>query len=182
MSDCSGDWVTVSAPYLTPRADGQRDAWTDEAAQRGRSGLQELREVAEVDPPEDVAEALRLAAGEKVVVRRRTMLLDGQPIELTDSHFPGRIARGTALAEHRKIHGGSVTLLADRGYVADKAVEEITFRPAAADEAELLGLPLEAPVIVLFRTVLTAEGVPFEVSVMTMVPEGRRLRYQIRMG
>ncbi|HWO68322.1 MAG TPA: UTRA domain-containing protein, partial [Umezawaea sp.] len=56
---------------------------------------QRLREVAEVEPPREVAEALSVAEGELVVVRRRVMSLDGRPVELTDSYYPVAIARGT---------------------------------------------------------------------------------------
>lgn len=182
MSNCPGDWVTISTPYLTPRAEGQRDAWTDEAEQRGRSGTQVLREVTEVVPPDDVAGALRLTTGETAVLRRRTMFLDDQPVETVKSYFPSTVARGTALAESQKIRGGATTLLAALGFLAAEAREDITFKPATDEDAAELQLPAGVPVIVLTRTVYAADGTPFEASVMTMVAEGRRLRYQIKMG
>ena len=79
------DWVSVSLPYVTG---GASDAWAAEAAGRGGSGTQRLRMVSEVTPPRSVAEALETPAGEQVVVRRRVMLLDEKPVELTDSYYP----------------------------------------------------------------------------------------------
>ncbi|WP_067485579.1 UTRA domain-containing protein [Actinomadura hibisca] len=174
-------WVTTSVPYLTPRQAGQLDAWSEEAAQAGRVGTQKLRDVAEEVPPAEVAVALGIAADERAVVRRRTMLLDGGPVELTDSWYPAEIARGTALAELGKIKGGAVTLLADLGYRVDDAREEVAARGASAEEAAELEIEEGAPVLVLRRTSLTAEGKPFEVSVMVNVP-GRNLRYRVKAG
>jgi hypothetical protein len=33
-------WIVNSLPYLTPQAEGQPDAWSQEAAGAGRSGTQ----------------------------------------------------------------------------------------------------------------------------------------------
>ncbi len=110
------------------------------------------------------------------------MLLDGRPVELTDSWYPVEIADGTALAAMGKIKGGAVTLLANLGHSVHEAREDIAFRNATADEAAELNLPAGTPVIVLSRTCLDAEGVVFEVSVMVMVAEGRRLRYRLIAG
>jgi DNA-binding GntR family transcriptional regulator len=155
------------------------DAWSEEAAQAGRVGTQQIREVVTDEPPLDIAAALRLPPGAQAVVRRRTMLLDDIPVELTDSWYPAGIAVGTALASAGKIKGGSVTLLAELGYAVHEAREDITFRSATADEALALETSPGTPVIVLFRTCFTAAGVPFEASVMVMLAEGRHLRYRL---
>ncbi|MEZ0074451.1 GntR family transcriptional regulator [Planotetraspora sp. GP83] len=175
-------WVGSSASYVSPRAAGQTDAWTEELAVNGRQGSQLLREVAEVVPPLLVAGALRLPEGETAVVRRRVMLVDERPVELTDSYYPLSVAAGTGLAAARKIPGGAPTLLAQLGHVPSEVIEDLTVRPATAAEAEALGLEEGAPVILLVRLVRSADGVPFEVSVMTMVPEGRHFRYSLKVG
>jgi GntR family transcriptional regulator len=175
-------WIVNSLPYLSPRLEGQAEAWSEEAARAGRAGTQRIREVVTDVPPADVSLALGLPPGASAVVRRRTMLLDGQPVELTDSWYPAKIAAGTALAAPGKIRGGAVTLLGSLGYAVHEAREDITVRAAAAGEAAELGLPVGTPVIVLSRTCLTAEGTPFEASVMVMVAEGRHLRYRLTAG
>jgi len=175
-------WIVDSLPYLSPRLEGEVDAWTQEAAQAGRTGTQRLREVATEVPPSEVAAALGLVPGRPAVVRRRTMFLDDRPVELTDSWYPVEIAGGTTLAETGKIKGGAVTLLAGIGYPVHEAREDITFRGATSGEAAELGLAAGTPVIVLSRTCLNAEGVVFESSVMVMVAEGRHLRYRLVAG
>lgn len=175
-------WIVSSLPYLSPRQEGEVDAWTEEAASAGRVGTQRLRGVSLEVPPSDVCSALGLAPEEVAVNRRRTMLLDGQPVELTDSWYPTGIAGGTALATPGKIKGGAVTLLAEMGYAVHEAREDIVFRGATGDEAAELDLPPGTPVIVLSRTCLNAEGVAFEASVMVMIAEGRHLRYRLVAG
>jgi GntR family transcriptional regulator len=95
-------WVSTSQQYLAP---WQGDAWGQEAAATGGVGEQRLLNVAEEASAPEVASALGLQPGEPVIVRRRLMLLDGKPVELTDSYYPLAIADRTLLAETRKIPG-----------------------------------------------------------------------------
>lgn len=171
-------WASVSTPYLQPHRMGQADAWATEAAQHGRKGTHRLGEVGEQPAPPEVAERLRLTPGEQVVVRHRIVLLDDQPVELADSYYPVTIARGTRLAEPRKIPGGAVALLAELGYEPRYAEEDVHARPASADERQSLGLDEHGWVLVLTRTLRAENGEPVEVSVMTMNPWGRYLRYE----
>ncbi|MEW2393038.1 UTRA domain-containing protein [Streptomyces venezuelae] len=169
----SGD----SYAYVKPRRDGQADAWSEES---GKRGGQVLSEVAEVAPPADVASKFGLATGEKAVVRRRIILLDGSPVELADSYYPLPVARGTALAEKRKIKGGAPTLLAELGYRPRHVSEDLTFRPADEAEREGLELPPGSSVLTLLRTTTTAEGSLYEVQLMTMKAP-RTLHYEIEV-
>ncbi|MEV5347160.1 UTRA domain-containing protein [Streptomyces achromogenes] len=166
-----------SLAYVTARGDGQPDAWTQEAGPRGG---QRLTEVAEVIPPQDVAAALRLAPGESAIVRRRSILLDGEVIELADSYYPAAIARGTPLAEQRKIKGGAPTILAELGHRPRHVVEDLELRQATEFERETLALPQGATILALLRTTSTEDGSPFEVQFMVMKAP-RRLHYEIEV-
>ncbi|KUP97963.1 hypothetical protein AC529_04090 [Thermobifida cellulosilytica TB100] len=168
-----------SVDYVTPRAAGVPDPWS---AQGGGRTSQRLVEVAEVPAPEPVAEAFALAEGSPVVLRRRIMLFDGRPVELTHSYYPTPIASGTELAEPRKIPGGAPTLLARLGYPPHEVVEDISVRQATAVEAAELEITEGHPVLVLFRVTRAFDGTAFEASMMIMRPEGRHLRYRIMVG
>lgn len=163
--------------YVKPRNDGQADAWTEESAQRGG---QRLTDVAEVDLPGEVAAALRLPPGEKAVVRRRTILFDDDVIELADSYYPTTVARGTALAEKRKIKGGAPTLLAELGYRARYVSEDLELREANEFERQALALPQGANVLAVLRATSVEDGSPFEVQLMVMKAP-RRLHYEIEV-
>lgn len=166
-----------SLAYVTPRSEGQADAWTEESKQRGS---QRLAEVAEVMPPPAVAAALCLSPTEKAMVRRRVILLDGAVIELADSYYPLSVSRGTALAEKRKIKGGAPTLLTRLGYRPSHVSEDLEFREANDLERTALALPEGADVLTLLRTTTTEDGSPFEVQLMVMKAP-RRLHYEIEV-
>jgi DNA-binding GntR family transcriptional regulator len=68
------------------------------------------------------------------------------------------------------------------GYVARGALDDISVRGATGSESDLLGLPQGAPVIVVFRTTVSELDIPFEATVMVMVPEDRHLRYPLSVG
>ncbi|MFI6498721.1 GntR family transcriptional regulator [Nonomuraea typhae] len=172
-------WKSVSVPYIRSRADGEAEAWAQEAAEHGHTGSQQIRSVTEVQPPRDVRAALGTPDGEPAVVRQRLILLDEVPVELADSYYPVRIARGTRLAEARKIPGGAVTLLDQLGHRPARVEEDISARPATAEERQLLQLADGEWVLVLLRRILAANDEPVEVSVLTMVASGRHLRYDL---
>ncbi|MGW0506182.1 UTRA domain-containing protein [Micromonospora sp. NPDC003241] len=174
-------WLSVSMPYLRPRSDQPGDAWAADAAQQGGVGTQRLLHVGEVVPAAEIAAALGVEEGTPAIVRRRLMLLDDQPVELTDSYYPVTIARDTALAEPRKIRGGAIRLLAELGYVPKQATEDVYTREPEASERQVLDLTDGEWVLGLTRVLSTHEGVPIEVSVMAMTPAGRRLRYQMSL-
>ncbi|MGW0665327.1 UTRA domain-containing protein [Streptodolium elevatio] len=167
-------WIGDAQPYLAPRPAGERDAWTAEAAARGRRGGQRLLAVETVTPPPDV-EAF-FASSHPVILRRRLILLDDKPVELANSYYPARIAQGTRLAERGKIPGGAVTLLSQLGYIPeDDPIEDVGASVASAEECQLLELSDNMPVLVLTRFTRSTEGVPVEVSIMTGT---RHLQYR----
>jgi DNA-binding GntR family transcriptional regulator len=123
-----------------------------------------------------------LGTWEPVILRRRLVFLDDVPVEVADSYYPATIARGTALAETRKIKGGAVTLLANLGFRASVAHEQVTARQATAAERQLLEATDATWVLHLLRSVEDADGRPFEVSSMTMLASGRTLHYTVEIG
>ncbi|MCE7004328.1 UTRA domain-containing protein [Kibdelosporangium philippinense] len=172
----AGPWTSVSMPYVTARPS---DAWGAEAAEHGGKGTQKLLSVDEVEASAMIADVLSLAAREPVVVRRRLMLFNEHPVELVDSYYPATIARDTALAEHRKIRGGAVAFLAELGYPPRHVREDISARLATPEEQTALQLDGPSCVLLLSRTLMTNNQLPVEASVMTMVADGRRLRYEL---
>ncbi|MFJ6994746.1 GntR family transcriptional regulator [Streptomyces sp. NPDC003090] len=175
-------WTSTSMPYLTPRAQGQGDAWAEEAAAQGRRGTQRIVSAGEVAADDEPAALLGLPPGEPVVVRRRVIELDGEPVELTDTYYPAHIARGTPLAGTAKIRGGAVTLLAGLGHTGVRVVETVTARLPTAEERELLQLDSAQPVLRLARQTLDARDRPIQADLMTMPAHRQRLRYEMRTG
>lgn len=169
-------WTSVSMPYVTGAAG---DAWSAEAAAQGGTGTQRLLEVVERPAPEPVADALGLPPGQPVVLRSRLMLLDGHPVERVDSYYPASIARGTRLAELRKVPGGAVAHLTMLGYPSRRAVEDVTARLASQEEADEFGLQPPSCMVLISRVILSDDDLPVEASVMIAPADNRRLRYEI---
>ncbi|MEW2045857.1 UTRA domain-containing protein [Streptomyces sp. NBC_00377] len=175
-------WVSTSLPYLMPRGTGQGDAWAAEAAAQGRRGTQRIVHAGEVPAPADVAALLGVPEGEPVVVRRRLILLDDEPSELTDTYYPAAIAGGTRLAATAKIPGGALTLLAELGHVGVLVREDVTAGMPDGEERRALRTGPEEPVLRLVRLTLDQDDRPIQVDRMVMPALRQRLRYQIRIG
>ncbi|MGA5894679.1 GntR family transcriptional regulator [Streptomyces venetus] len=169
-------------PYLKPREQGQSDAWNADAAAQGRRGTQRIVHAGEVPAPSEVAQLLGISDGELVVVRRRLILLDDEPNELTDTYYPAAIARGTPLAGTAKIRGGAVTLLAELGHVGALVREDVTADLPGNEEQEALRLTPAEPVLRLTRLTLDADNKPIQVDRMVMPAQRQQLRYEIRIG
>ncbi|MFI8889147.1 GntR family transcriptional regulator [Streptomyces paradoxus] len=166
---------------MTPREQGQGDAWSADAAAQGRRGSQRIVHAGEVPAPGEVARLLGVQDGGPVVVRRRLILLDDEPNELTDTYYPAAIARGTPLAGTAKIRGGAVTLLAELGHVGALVREDVTADLPDAEEQEALRLAATDPVLRLTRITLDREERPLQVDRMVMPAQRQQLRYEIRV-
>ncbi|MFD0405574.1 UTRA domain-containing protein [Kitasatospora sp. NPDC127116] len=178
----ASDKVDASEAYLKPPDAGSADPWTTQASAAGGVGSQRLISAGVVPAPTRVASALGLAAGQSVVSRKRLVLLNGRAVEVVASYFPVQIAGGTALAEPRRIRGGAVALLADLGFTAASAPEEVRARPVSSEELELLDASADDWVFDVFRVVVDQVGAPFEVTQMTMLARERTLHYTVQIG
>ncbi|MGI5206045.1 GntR family transcriptional regulator [Spirillospora sp. CA-108201] len=125
----------------------------------------ELLEVAELPAPNDVAAALGIGAGERVLVRRRLLRHAARPVEVEWSYYPLELAAGTELAGSQRIPGGAPRVLADLGYDLQHFVDAVSARMPTNEEIDLLALP-DVPVIRQFRVAYSHDDRPVEVSVL----------------
>lgn len=169
-------------PYLAPRTTGESDAWTAEAKAMGRRGGQRILEAKQEPATPEVAALLGLTEGQPVAIRRRLIELDGQPCELTDTHYPADIAAGTPLADTAKIPGGAVTLLAALGYVGVRVTETVSARMPSPEECGQLRLSEAEPVLRLSRVTYDATDRAIQADVMIVPATRQQLRYEIKIG
>lgn len=125
-----------------------------------------LLDVADVVPPVAVRASLGLEPEQKAVLRHRLMSLHGDPVELSWSYYPMRVAAGTALMERRRIKGGAVALLASLGHAPVTYREVVTARLPTTAELELLDLPDDVPVLRQYRVLYDGDGQPVEATIM----------------
>jgi GntR family transcriptional regulator len=168
-----------SVATMPPARDGEPYAWIRETAKQSRKGDNKILRVAEVVPPAQVRDALGLTPDGTAAMRRRLLLLDDEPAELVWSYYPMDIARGTALLDHKKIKGGSPTLLAEMGYPPREMTDRVSCRPPTEEEYIALELPSEVPVLRTFRVVRSDHAKPIEVTVMVKAAHLHELLYRV---
>ncbi|MGP2439818.1 GntR family transcriptional regulator [Streptomyces sp. JW3] len=178
----ASSWISTSLPYLTPQEKGRGDAWAAEAAAQGRRGAQRILHAGETPAPAEIAALLGITEGEPVVVRRRLILLDERPNELTDTYYPLAIAQGTALARTGRIRGGAVSLLAELGHVGVLVTEDVVAAMPDEEERRMLETAPDEPVLRLTRLTVDRDDRPVQADRMVMPAQRQSLRYQIRIG
>lgn len=146
--------VSRSADFTAPVPEGQK-------APHGRSTPVE---VAEVVPPEDVAEKLGLEPDGTAIKRARNMLEreNGEIVEITTSYFPASIAKGTELEHSARLKGATPGALARLGYVPRRCQEWVEARMPTAAEARTLALPPGTPVLRMLRVTWADNDLPIE--------------------
>jgi GntR family transcriptional regulator len=156
---------------------GQVELDRDEAGESG-----ELVSAGLVVPPARVAGLAGVAAGARMVCRRRLVRADGEVSELVTWWVPAELAEGTALADSAPLPGGVRSHLARRkGTRVDHVVEQVTARHPAAHEIKLLGIGRTAPVLALYVSARTASGQPVLVLEVAMPGDRHELEdaYQV---
>ncbi|MDX2932934.1 GntR family transcriptional regulator [Streptomyces ipomoeae] len=166
------------AASMAPAAPGEPYRWLTEAAKHGTSARSELLDVRESRPPVDVRTALGLPESGHALLRRQLLLIDDEPAELVDSYYPLDIARGTAMMDHRKIKGGTPTLLADLGYPPRLSVDRVSARIPTQGQYRALDLPSSLPVLRTLRVVYSDDERPIEATVMVKAGHLYELQYE----
>ncbi|MGH8904779.1 MAG: UTRA domain-containing protein [Egibacteraceae bacterium] len=150
-----------------------------------------------MSPPPQVAERLHLEAEQVALMRRYLLLVDREPVQLSDSYWSYDLLRGTRLAESVDIprtgppkspdlvvDPGTHSKLVDAeleaalGITLDYFFDEVSVA-SITPEARSLGLPRKAPVIRIVRTYYDQSGQPFEVGRYTLAPERNVLFYEV---
>ncbi|MEV8324548.1 GntR family transcriptional regulator [Kitasatospora sp. NPDC056731] len=172
--------VMRPANFFAPAEPGQPYRWIAEAQKKGLAAVSELLDVEEVVPPASVVEALGIAQGGTAMLRRQLLKLDGEPAELVENYYPIEIARGTPIAEGKKVKGGVPTLLAELGFPFRRSVDRVSARTPTADQGVYLKMPVgELPVLRTFRTVYSDNDRVIEVTIMAKAGHLYELEYEI---
>ena len=99
-----------------------------------------------------VAERMRVEPGKPLITRRRLMLIDGVPVRLATSYFPTDAPEAEELSGNSFLEGGLQALFDRHGRRFGRAEETLTARMPAAEEAELLDVGNDEPVVEIVRT------------------------------
>jgi GntR family transcriptional regulator len=109
-----------------PAAPSEQYRWLTAAKSGGKRGSIQLVGVTEVRPPAEVRAALDLGETGTAFLRYQILSYHDEPVKLVKSYYPAELARGTALAESRKIRGGTPALLAEMGCPPIQTVDRVS--------------------------------------------------------
>ncbi len=137
-----------------------------------------LLDVTERQPPAEITHALNLTDDGRAVVRKRLLLHDGDPVELSSSYYPAEIATGSPLAGRSRISGGAPHVLATLGYPQRNFTDRLSARLPTTEELETLELPGDVPVIRQFRVIYSDQHRPVEASILIKGAHRYELLYQ----
>lgn len=165
------------AAYSQPAESGEPYRWITEAERNGQQPRIQILQVAEVEPPGDVREAMGLGDEGRALMRKQLLSFGQEPCELVKSYYPLELARGTALAGRAKIRGGSPTLLAEMGFPPLRTLDRVTAEEPTNEEYETLLLPRQNPILRTFRVVYSTDDRIIEVTTMAKAGHLYALRY-----
>jgi GntR family transcriptional regulator len=172
-------WSVVPSSYMPPTSDLPSPWQAGRPLRDSPTIFNSLVDVAEVHPPVQVAQALGITTEDYAVMRYRVLYIDDEPVETVRSYYPVEIARGTALAEKRKIRGGSPELLANLGYEMKEFIDRVSVRMPTTDELEALKLPNSVPILRTIAVAFSEGRIPVEVSVMAKAGNVYELEYNL---
>jgi DNA-binding GntR family transcriptional regulator len=126
--------------------------------------------------PLQVVTLLGLQPGAKAFLRQRLLSEDGEPVELASVWLPLDLAAGTDLASPDLLNESIRHHLRARKKIRfDHAVERITARHPAGEEAALLRVPADAPVLAVTVAVYDAARTPLQVVDIVLPGERHEL-------
>jgi DNA-binding GntR family transcriptional regulator len=124
-------------------------------------------------PPARVAALLGTGQDGELLARRRVLELDGEASEIMTWWVPVQVADGTDLGSTETLHGGVRGHLARRkGIRIDHVVEQVVARHPTSQEARLLGVGKNAPLLAMYVAARDASGAA--VLVLEVVMPGDR--------
>ncbi|MGH3275628.1 MAG: GntR family transcriptional regulator [Streptosporangiaceae bacterium] len=127
--------------------------------------------------PPHVTALLGLPSGARAFVRQLLLSEDGEPVELASAWLPLEIAQGTDLASAELLGESLRHHLQTRKKIRlDHAVEQITARQPSGEEASLLGIAPDSPVLSVIVTAYDATARPVQVSDLVLPGQRHELR------
>ncbi|MDR3552593.1 MAG: GntR family transcriptional regulator [Clostridia bacterium] len=154
--------VRVKVPYLWDIVTGNH-SFTNEAKKRGQKPGNRILTFETRRAWPQVMKRLQLEAGEDVLVMERLLFAGERTVGLEFSYMPAKFFQGMT---REMFEGGQSTfkVMAEKGLIPDKAVDEVSVATLEEREAALLGLDAGVPVLIRFRVTLSPEGIPIKGS------------------
>jgi GntR family transcriptional regulator len=161
----SGTFVRGTKRRLNRLSRGRYGAQRGYHADLAARYRQHLTEVGHSPAPPDVAEAFGVSPGTALVVRRHLVRTSDVPVEVGASWLRPTDADGTALARPEVFDRPLYQEVEETtGRTYTNATDQITARLPSRDEAELLQIRADTPVLVLLHIAYDQRGKVIEVA------------------
>jgi GntR family transcriptional regulator len=149
----------VAYPHL--RRDHTRlTSFFDKAADEGIEVRAELLDLEVIPAKPQVASALDIAIGSKVIRVKTLRYADKMPITVHDAHMPHRLFANVMNQDFEVQH--LWTLFEQNGYRVKRAVQRLEAREADREIARLMKVKAGTPILYKERTVYAEDGTPVE--------------------
>ena len=110
--------------------------------------------------PAAVEGRMGVSEGSDLLIRRRLMLVDDVPLRVATSYFLPEAREAEELAGDTFLAAGLQELFQRHGRIFGRAEETLVARMPSDDEANLLQIPLDEPVVEIVRTSFDDNGEP----------------------
>jgi DNA-binding GntR family transcriptional regulator len=152
----------------------EMDVFVQQISAEGRTPTQSI-DVSLVQAGLDIATRLKVDEGTLVVARRRVRYINGQPVNINDSHFPLEVVKDSGIMSPADVKVGTNQLLADLGYPQIRAVDEIYIRMPTPDQIHRLDLGPGTPVAVHYVTGYIADDRPVRCTINVLPGDLHRI-------
>ncbi|WP_239405424.1 GntR family transcriptional regulator [Frankia sp. Cj3] len=164
---------------MTIPTGGKRKTWREICAEYGMQGTQRVTGAGRDPVPADVADAFGAESDVRLPWRRRLLLADDKPIQISTSWYAEEVASAVpGLDLPERLPANSPELMAHAGFEIVGGSDLGYARGASDGEAALLRVRPGAHVSDVLRTCRSASG--DVVSVERMVSDGESLRHEWR--
>lgn len=153
------------------------DRFSEQIVAEGRTPSYVI-EVSLIRTGPDLAQRLRLDEGDTVVARRRIRLINGEPTNINDSHFPIDLVKDSEIMSPAYLPRGTDQVLAELGHRQDHAIDEIFVRMPTPEEIHRLRLGPGTPVAVHYDTGYTADGRPVQCAVNVLPGDRHKIVFE----
>jgi GntR family transcriptional regulator len=169
----------VRQPHVVRGAGGSAQSLSQKLRAAGGEPGSRLLSFETTPAPRRIADHLHVAVGQPLVVSRRLRLINGEPFTLETSYLPQVLVPGLAAAD--LVDGSLYEVLRGRYALEPETTQDlISLSRATPDEAEMLEIMTDAPVLLLRSVVSDNEERPIEYLVSVNHPE--RVVFRVNGG
>jgi GntR family phosphonate transport system transcriptional regulator len=160
---------TFVADTLIRYSIGQRVRYNEALKAQGRTAESKFLRITEVPASDAIALALEIQPGDPVAMVERLSFADQQPISLTNGYFPLHRFPGFVDAEHQALlqQLESISAFLHQVYGCDhiRRQTKVSAHMVKAQDARLLGLPLNQPILLAESINIDQQNVVIEYGV-----------------